>query len=189
MAFSADGRRLAWLSEEEVSIYDLGHKDAATVVLRAPGVSGAYYLAVTPDGQHVGYATASGNRWVAFIDGRRLPGEYPFEQATPPPGIPIPFAPPSMIPPPLGFSADGRHVFARGLKGPPGPTDDGRHKFFMVIDGLAQPEHDEVCIPEDFKNWPKHLRYIVRDGRHLRLVEAAWPEDMTWEKAVAETKN
>jgi hypothetical protein len=58
----------------------------------------------------------------------------------------------------------------------------------MVIDVVAWPAHDGLWIPDDFKNYPKMLRYIARDSDRLRLVETAWPEDRTWEKAAADAK-
>jgi hypothetical protein len=92
------------------------------------------------------------------------------------PSIPAPWTDP--VPDPA-FSADGRHIFFHG-----GRLVGKTNRRFMVIDGVARPEHDDLWVPADFANYPKTLRYVVRDGDRLRLVETYWPEDTTWEKAV-----
>jgi hypothetical protein len=76
--------------------------------------------------------------------------------------------------PPPAFSADGRHVFVRVVNRATG-------KVFMAIDGEARPEHDGLWIPKDMAGFPKVLRYVVRDGARLSLVETPWPTNLTWE--------
>ena len=86
-----------------------------------------------------------------------------------------------------GFSADGRHLFFKGTRG----ARRRNHRQFIVCDGVEGPAHaverrasDAVWIPKDFRNYPKRLRYVVRDKNHVRLVEFAWPGSLTWKDAI-----
>jgi len=45
-----------------------------------------------------------------------------------------------------------------------------------------------VWIPGDFQNHAKRLRYVVRDGAGIRLVEVPWPEPLSWQDAVEPAK-
>jgi hypothetical protein len=138
-------------------------------------------LVISPDGKHIAYAVAHGEQWNLVIDDKPLPQVYDadnvmtFRAPTPAGGgVIVTLTAP-------GFSADGRHIFARGYNRSP-------QKTFMAIDGVARPAHANVWIPRDMENFPKVLRYVVRDGDRLRLVETYWPEDRTWEDAAKGAK-
>jgi hypothetical protein len=60
----------------------------------------------------------------------------------------------------------------------------GNREHFIVCDGFEGPSHEDLWIPGDFRNHAKRLRYVVRDGERVRLMESAWPEPMTWQDAV-----
>jgi hypothetical protein len=90
----------------------------------------------------------------------------------------------TMILDPPGFSADGRHVFWKGYLGPPGTRPPAERKHFIVCDGIEGPSHDGLWIPEHFRNHPGRLRYVVRDGDRIRLVETAWWESITWQDGI-----
>ncbi len=169
------GTLLAVLDGKEVSRFEVNESDAwvakSTCVL-------------SPDGKHIAWAIQNGQQWSVVIDGKTLPQVYytdavitliPFNR---PPGAAADKYACLSAP---SFSADGRHIFFRVR------VKEG-FKRFMVIDGVARPQHDELWIPRDFQNYPKTLRYVVRDGDRLRLIETYWPEDMTWRKAVGEAE-
>ena len=61
----------------------------------------------------------------------------------------------------------------------------GRLRSFVVCDGEEGPEHDEVWIPQDFQNNAPRLRYVVRDGAQVRLVERVWPLPLSWQDVAA----
>jgi DNA-binding beta-propeller fold protein YncE len=142
-------------------------------------------LVFSPDGKHIAMAAGLGGqevmKWRALVDGKVLGSPYDADNVMfwdgPKGGGNI-----LQLDAP-GFSADGRHVFVRGFKGSFGVHAPDR-RAFMVVDGQARPEHNELWIPQGFHTNPERLRYVVRDGDRLRLVETYWPEDMTWEKAV-----
>jgi hypothetical protein len=182
---SPDSKRLAITClKGEVFVQDLEAKDAKTVMVgqsKDPVINRA---AFSPDSKHVAYGIAVGAgenaKWGVAVDGRPLPILYFADKLLLSPGEGPRNEPPIVAAP--GFSADGRHIFFVGA------SHSNLDKYaparhFMVIDGLALTEHDDVWIPEEFQNGPKTLRYIVRDGDKLRLVETSWPEDTTWEKA------
>jgi Tol biopolymer transport system component len=181
--FSPDGRQLAWAtSDGEVHVLDIAAGKSARV---AAGAGRDLTTPVfSPDGKHVAFAAGQPAqaelKWNVHVDDHTIGDMYDAS------GVMFWDGPAGggtilMLDAP-GFSADGRHVFVRGFTGSYAAHLPGR-KAFMVIDGLARPEHDDLWIPDDFKTGPKTLRYIVRDGDRLRLVEAAWPEDRTWETA------
>jgi hypothetical protein len=164
------------LDGKEVSRFEVNESDAW--VARSTCV-------LSPDGKHIAWAVSNGQQWQVVIDGKALPQGYytdgvvTVNPVNRPAGVAADKYAYLSAP---SFSADGRHIFFR-------VRVKESFKRFMVIDGVARPDHDELWIPRDFQNYPKTLRYVVRDGDHLRLVETYWPEDMTWEKAVAEAKN
>ena len=67
---------------------------------------------------------------------------------------------------------------------PPAGLPPGNREHFIVCDGFEGPSHEGLWIPEDFRNHANRLRYLVRDGERVRLMEFAWPEAMTWQDAV-----
>jgi hypothetical protein len=180
--FSLDGKRLAWYADNgQIFVLDRDAKDAKPVAV----VSGKDEVSLpvfSPDSKHVAYGIAKGPgdkaKWAVAVDGRLLKGEYDPMWNRPMEG---PSSPGAIIPAPF-FSPDGKHVFWVGARMRSLSTSDMAH--FIMIDGQARPEHDQIWIPAGFAQYPKTLRYIVRDGNELRLVETPWPEDTTWEKAV-----
>jgi hypothetical protein len=183
---SPDSRRLAITClRGEVYIQDLEEKDAKAIKVGQSKDMVINHAAFSPDSKHVAYGIAVGMsetaKWGVAIDGRPLPGMYFADKLLLSPGDGPRTEPPVVAAP--GFSADGRHVYFVGASHPsPDKYVPARH--FMVIDGVSLAEHDDVWIPTEFQNGAKTLRYIVRDGDKLRLIETTWPEDMTWEKAV-----
>jgi hypothetical protein len=183
---SPDSKRLAMTClKGEVFVQDLEAKDAKAVKVgqsKNPVINRA---AFSPDSKHVAYGIAVGvsetAKWGVAVDGRPLPGMYFADKLLLSAGDGPRNEPPIVAAP--GFSADGRHVFFVGASHP-NPDKYAPARHFMVIDGVALAEHDDVWVPEDFAQGPKTLRYLVRDGDKIRLVETPWPEDMTWEKAV-----
>jgi WD40 repeat protein len=173
-AFSPNSRQLAWTTyDDEVHGLDVITGKTAPVVAKA-GFSLAM-PAFSPDGKHLALiAESRDGKFNVVVDGKFLPPTFEMNMIKG--GGEIPW----LYPP--GFSADGRHVFFKAT------TSATGRKAFMVIDGVSRPEHDSLWIPDDLKNHPESLRYIVRDGDRLRLVETYWPEDRTWEKAVEKAK-
>jgi hypothetical protein len=166
--FSPDGKQLVYYVAGGLMRLDL----ATGKSFRVPTPEGKHCVlpVFSPDGDHVAVVvSADPLRWA--IDGKYI--QQPFK------GDCVNDVADILRSCPLSFSADGRHVFVRGVHIYPG----NKYKRFMIIDGEARPEHDDLWIPDDFAQYPKSLRYVVRDGKSLRLVETYWPEDMTWEKA------
>jgi WD40 repeat protein len=133
----------------------------------------------SPDGKHLASYTHDDNGRVSLtVDNKPLPPVFDHDSAD---------GPGSLIPrlDPPGFSADGRHVFCRGVRE---TRDPYGMKRFMVVDGQPRPEHDNLWIPANFQNGVKTLRYIVVDNGKYRLVETYWPEDRTWEGAAKDKK-
>jgi len=76
---------------------------------------------------------------------------------------------------PVVFSPDGkRFTFTARREG----------QEMIVCDGKEGPSHEDLWIPGGFANRAERLRYVVRDGDRVRLMETAWPEPMTWRDAV-----
>ena len=137
----------------------------------------------SPDGKHIAYTAGKDLTWGVYVGNRALRGRYDA------PNVLYWDGPggggTSMILRDLpGFSADGRHIFFKGTRRAAGRN----RRQFIVIDGIEGPEHDAVWIPEDFKSYPKRLRYVVRDGTRVRLVEMAWPDPLTWQDAIEPAK-
>jgi hypothetical protein len=165
------GVLVAVLDGKEVSRFEVSEADAWVAMSTC---------ALSPDGKHIAWAAHNGREWYVAVDGKALPQVYYTDAVI---SVNRPGAGPGVgaekqayLSAPA-FSADGRHVFFRVR------ISEG-FKRLMVIDGIARPKYNEVWIPRDFQNYPKALRYVVRDGDRLRLVETYWPEDTTWRKAV-----
>ncbi len=179
LAFSPDGRALACATysggelcriEKEIEVLATGHDNASGPVF-------------SPDGRHIACALGKDMRWWVCVDGKGLAGQYDPEMVkhwSGPSGGGT-----SMTLESPGFSADGRHVYWKGFRGRPGGTGPpGNREHFIVCDGFEGPSHEGLWIPTGFKNHAKRLRYVVRDGDRVRLMETAWPEAMTWQDAV-----
>ena len=177
--FSPDSRQLAW-GTYQGDVYRCAK--AATKI--ATGHDRAGKPVFSPDGKHLAYAAGENLVWSVYVDGRALGGSYDPEGV-----LDRYFRDGSRTEMHLGshrpaFSADGRHVFFQGTRG----KSERNRKQFIVVDGVEGPAHDAVWIPDDFKNYPKRLRYVVRDGLRVRLVEMAWPEPLTWKDAIQPAK-
>jgi hypothetical protein len=144
-------------------------------------------MVVSPDGRSVAHLVLNNEKctWQVAVNGKPFAATYNADSVT------FWSAPTGgghhMILLPPSFSADGRHVYYRGFKGSHSITAP-ENKAFMVVDGFAWPEHDEVWLPDDYRNYAQALRYVVRDGDQLRLVEIPWPTGITWEDGVTEAK-
>lgn len=178
LTFSPDSRHLAW-GTHDGEVYRCG-KTATRI---ASGHDTASRPVFSPDGKHVAYAAGKDLTWGVYVDDQALRGRYDAPRVLNwdgPRGGGT-----SMILRDLpGFSADGRHIFFKGTRG----VARRNRQQFIVIDGIEGPAHDAVWIPEDFKSYPRRLRYVVRDGTHVRLVEMAWPESLTWQDAIEPAK-
>ena len=180
LAFSPDSRRLAW------SVYEgdtVGFCDAgATTVTIDQGYAATSAVVFSPDSKHLACSVGASMNWSVHVDGRALPGRYApanflFGDESRIAGW--------MLAPP-GFSADGRHVFYQGFRRLPGSgAAPELRRHFVVCDGEEGPEHDEVWIPQDFQNNAPRLRYVVRDGAQVRLVERVWPLPLSWQDVAA----
>ena len=145
----------------------------------ASGHDAASRPAFSPDGKHMAYATGKDMKWRIYVDGKALVGSYDAADVLYWSGISSGGSQMILSDRP-GFSACGRHIFIKGTRG----RSHRKRKQFVVVDGVEGPEHDEVWIPDDFKKNPKILRYIVRDGVQIRLVETSWPKPLTWTDAI-----
>jgi hypothetical protein len=183
LVFAPDGRSLA-CSLYKGELYRIGQR----VERLAAGYDRASPPVVSPDGKHIACTFGKEMKWRVCVDGKSLSGRYD-------PEVVKNWDGPSgggseMILDSPGFSADGQHVFVNGFRGPPANRSPfanparvkGQH--FIVCDGIEGSPHEELWIPEDFKNHAKRLRYVVRDGDRLRLMEWAWLKDRTWQNAV-----
>ena len=185
LAFSPDSRRLAWGSWHGDAY--LCPKKGQEAVRLSTGLNASSEPAFSPDSRHVAFAAGHDDKtWNVRVDNLQLGDTYDTENvmsfdSSRYGGFVLCLDPP-------GFSADGRHVFYKGFHGPPGNVGKGPRRHFMVIDGVAWPAHDGLWIPNDFKNHPKKLRYIVRDGDQVRLVETAWPDGLSWQEAAVDAK-
>jgi hypothetical protein len=179
MAFSPDSRQLAW-GNYHGDVYLSREKGPAEPVTR--GYLASSPVAFSPDSKHLtAAASLGGYKWNMVVDGQPLGEAYDAEQVMSfDSSVNGGF---SLILDTPGFSANGRHVYGKGFSGPPGNVGKEVRKHFMVIDGVAWPAHEGLWIPTGLQNHAKKLRYIVRDGEQLRLVETAWPEPLSWPEA------
>jgi hypothetical protein len=182
IGLTPDSRQLVWVSgegEDKAAKTQVQALDVATGKSTPLFTTEALFLsaaAISPDGKHLAFFTASGNqgKLALTVDGKPLPPVFDGDSRS------MPGDGPGRLDTP-GFSADGRHVFCRGVRETHDPFGQKR---FMVVDGVPRPEHDDLWILAECQNSPQRLRYVVKDGDKYRLVETAWPEDTTWEKAV-----
>jgi len=178
LAFSPDGRALACATYSGGGLY----RFTETVESLAAGHDHASPPGFSPDSRHIACALGKDMRWWVCVDGKSLAGKYDPENVIcwdGPTGGGT-----SMTLDSPGFSADGRHVYWKGFRRPPGNLPLGNREHFIVCDGFEGPSHEVLWIPADFRNNAKRLRYVVRDGENVRLMEFAWPEPMTWQDAV-----
>ena len=178
LAFSPDGRALACATYSGGGLY----RFTETVESLAAGHDRASKPVFSPDSRHIACALGKDMRWWVCVDGKNLAGMYDPENVMCWDGPTGGGTSMSLNSP--GFSADGRHVYWKGFRGPPGNLPPGNREHFIVCDGFEGPPHEDLWIPEDFRNHAKSLRYVVRDGENVRLMEFAWPEPMTWQDAV-----
>ena len=141
----------------------------------------------SPDSKHIAYAAGKDMKWGVCVNDQALRGRYDPQNVRNWDG-PNGGGTRLMLTDQPGFSADGRHVFFKGFRGPPGDVGREVRRQFIVCDGVELPEHDGVWIPGDFQNHAKRLRYVVRDGAGIRLVEVPWPEPLSWQDAVEPAK-
>jgi Tol biopolymer transport system component len=179
LTFSPDGRRLAWGTYRSGEVY---LHDGRALTRLASGNDAASRPVFSPDGEHVACAVGKGMRWRVCVDGNFLRGTYDPENVMHWDGPNSSGS--SMILDAPGFSADGRHVFYKGFRGLPGAHPRGNRQHFIVCDGMEGPSHDDLWIPENSRNHAKRLRYVVRDGDRVRLVESAWSGAETWQDAL-----
>ena len=147
----------------------------------ATGYDSASKPAFSPDSRHLAYALGKDRKWQVCVDGKKWAGTYDPEtmlMGTGPGGSTT-----SLVLDPPVFSADGRHVFVKGFRGRPGVNPPTKRDHFIVCDGIEGPTHDGLWFPPDSRHYPNRLRYVVRDGDRLRLMEWAWPKDRTWQNA------
>ncbi len=117
IAFSPDGRRVAWLVEptgkSPVLIVDGVRQEAFPRVSHFP-------MTFSPDGNRIAYVAREGSDFMAVVDGKPSPPE-------------------TVILSPMLFSPDGRRTayVAR----------DRNHRQFVVVDGKPGPRHAEVRDP------------------------------------------
>lgn len=179
LVFSPDGRALACSTyhggelmriEKETEVLATGHDDASEPVF-------------SPDGRHIACALGKDKRWWVSVDGKSLAGMYDPENV-----LNVSRMGPGrseyLILDSPGFSADGRHIYWKGFRGPRTSLMKANREHFIVCDGFEGPSHEGLWIPGGFKNRARRLRYVVRDGDSVRLMETAWPEAMTWKDAV-----
>jgi hypothetical protein len=185
VGFTPDNRRLVWVSGEgtEPVKYQAQAMDVATgksEPLPAAPQGGEAATAASPDAKHLAFFVSAGDgrRLTLTVDGRPLSPTFEQDSAD---------GDGDMIPrlDPPGFSADGKHVFCRGVIEIRSPY---RQRRFVIIDGFPLPEHDNVWFLDDSRRCPERLRYIVVDDGKYRLMEASWPEGTTWEDAVKSKK-
>jgi hypothetical protein len=184
LAFSPDGRQLACGTYFGGELYRFAEK----VESLATGHDGTSQPVFSPDSRHIACALGKDMRWWICVDGKSVPGRYDPENVKCWDGPSSGGTSMSLEDSP-GFSADGQHVYHKGFRGPPGNLPPGGREHFIVCDGIAGLSHEGLWIPEDFRNHAKRLRYVVRDGEHVRLMEIAWPEAMTWQDAVEQDKS
>ena len=184
LAFSPDGRQLACGTYFGGELYRFAEK----VESLATGHDGTSQPVFSPDSRHIACALGKDMRWWVCVDGKSVPGRYDPENVKCWSG-PSSGGTSMTLEDSPGFSADGQHVYHKGFRGPPGNLPPGGREHFIVCDGIAGLSHEGLWIPEDFGNHAKRLRYVVRDGEHVRLMEIAWPEAMTWQDAVEQGKS
>jgi hypothetical protein len=174
LVFSPDGKELA-CGTYQGDVYRCG-KEA---VMIASGHDAASQPVFSPDGKHIAYAAGKGMKWRIYVDGKALVGSYDATDV-------LHWSGPSgggaqmILSDRPAFSACGRHIFFKGTRG----KSHRNRKQFIVVNGVEGPEHDAVWIPDDFKKNPKCLRYVVRDGVQIHLVETPWPKPLVWSDAI-----
>jgi Tol biopolymer transport system component len=180
LAFSPDGRALACSTYSGGGLY----RFAETVENLATGHDCASPPVFSPDSRHIACALGKDLRWWVCVDGKSLAGKYDPETVMCWDGPGDSGTSMTLSDNSPGFSADGRHVYWKGFRNSPGNLPPGNREHFIVCDGFEGPSHEGLWVPEDFRNHAKRLRYVVRDGERVRLMEFAWPEAMTWQDAV-----
>jgi Tol biopolymer transport system component len=178
LVFSPDGKTLACSTWNGSQVYRLEEK----VELLAAGQDAASDPVFSPDGRHIAYEIGKSKKWWVCVDGKDLAGQYDPESVMYWDGVSSSGSQMVLVPP--GFSADGQHVYFKGFRGPPGYVGLEKREHFIVCDGVEGPPHEGLWIPSGLTNRTKLLRYVVRDGDRVRLMETAWPEPMTWLDAV-----
>jgi Tol biopolymer transport system component len=179
--FSPDGKDLYWTAPGG-ALHRLDVAAGKEVTVAARTGWDLHGMAFSPDSRHV--AIVSGHsretKWNVLVDGRQLGDTYDADRVRFWDGNTS--SGHNMILDPPVFSADGRHVFFRGFKGSHGINTE-HNKAMLVLDGVAWPEHDELWLVPSSKQPPENLRYIVRDGDKMRLMEIPWPTNLTWDIA------
>ena len=178
LVFSPDGKTLACSTWNGSQVYRLEEK----VELLAAGQDAASDPVFSPDGRHIAYEIGKSKKWWVCVDGKDLAGQYDPESVMYWDGVSSSGS--QMILAPPGFSADGRHVYFKGFRGPPGYVGPEKREHFIVCDGVEGPPHEGLWIPSGLTNRTKLLRYVVRDGDRVRLMETTWPESITWQDAI-----
>jgi len=126
--FSPDGKRLAFSSSGDISVYDLAR--GSTTRLTVSQNASNQYPVWTPDGRHIVYAPTSGNIWWVRSDGSGQPQ--------------LLYAPKTGGAVPGSFSPDGR-LLAFHQAG----ADASRDLFTLPLD-TTDPDHPKAGAPELF---------------------------------------
>jgi hypothetical protein len=176
LVFSPDGKELAW-GTYRGDVYRCG-KEA---VMIASGHDAGSRPTFSPDGKHMAYAVGKDMKWRVCVDGKALVGIYDAADVLHWSGASGGGAQMILSDRPV-FSACGRHIFFKGTR--KNKNSRRNRKQFIVVNGVEGPEHDDVWIPDDFKKNPKRLRYVVRDGVQIRLVETPWPKPLVWSDTI-----
>jgi hypothetical protein len=175
LTFSPDGKSLACATYQG-EMYRFGEKGERL----AAGFEAASKPVFSPDGRHIAYAVGKEKKWRIAVDNNAFSGSYDPEKVLHWDGPAGGGSRMTLDAP--GFSADGKHVYAKGFRGTLQPR--APKSYFILCDGIEGPSHDGLWFPPDFQNHAKVLRYVVMDGEQARLMEWAWPKDKTWQDAL-----
>jgi dipeptidyl aminopeptidase/acylaminoacyl peptidase len=125
--FSPNGKRLAFASNGDISVYDLA-RDSTTRLTFSNGSDGRPVW--TPDGNHIVYASLSGAMWWLRPDGSDQPQRI--------------YALKDSFPVPASFTPDGRHLAFHQSVG------NGNRDLWTLPFDTTDPDHPKTGAPELF---------------------------------------